>query len=318
MRQPITTPRDAVEREADLPSISALRAFVLSAQLRSFSRAADELDITQSGISRAVRGLEEIAGTALFERTGHGLVLTEPGRAYFEDVTALLSELGSATLRLSTYSRGSERLVIAALPSLGARWLAPRLGRFSQQNPTIDITVEAQIGHFDFTESAADVAIHYGNEPWADCLSEILMDEVLVPMCAPELLPRGQVASADMLLNLPLIQHMHRPTAWREWFRDAAIAHPNPTSGLKFEQYQMGIEAAKAGAGAILMPPFMVMEEMQQHRLIPLHATPMPTPWRYYLVYPKSKRSNPAVQKFRSWIKAEARRTQSQTAQLIK
>lgn len=316
MKTPNPAPRDAVEREGDLPSVSALRAFVMAAQFRSFSRAADELDITQSGISRAVRSIEDMAGTQLFERTGHGLVLTEPGSIYYDEITSILSELGAATLRLSTYAEVADQLTIATLPSLGGRWLAPRIGRFIAHNPAIEVSITAQIGHFDFEGSSIDAAIHYGNEVWAGCLSEMLMDEVLVPFCAPALL-RGTVPQARLLLDLPLIQHLHRPTAWREWFREVGIEHPNPTRGMRFEQYQMGIEAAKTGLGAILMPPFMVSEEIRNGQLVALHNLPVASPWRYYLVYPKAKRSKPAVQKFRSWIRAEARRSLQQTAQMI-
>ena len=185
MKSPIPAPRETVEREGELPAVTALRAFVTAAQLRSFSRAADELDITQSGVSRAVRSIEDMSGRQLFERTGSGLVLTEPGTIFYDEVTSILSELGAATLRLSTYGEGRDQLAIATLPSLGGRWLAPRIGRFVAANPAVEVSVAAQIGHFDFEGTHFDCAIHYGNETWAGCLSEMLMDEVLVPFCAP-------------------------------------------------------------------------------------------------------------------------------------
>lgn len=313
-----STPIDAIEREGNLPSLTGLRAFILAAQYKSFSRAAEELNITQSGVSRAVRSIEEITGTPLFERTGHGLVLTESGAAYFEEVSTLLSELGAATLRLATYKSTHESLNIATLPSLGSRWLAPRLIRFLKQNPTIDISVTGRIGHFEFEGSNLDAAIHYGSEAWPGSLSELIMDEVLVPMCAPALIRKGVVPNARLLFELTLIQHTHRPTAWREWFKDVGIDHPQPNQGPRFEQYQMGIEAAISGLGAILMPPFMVIDELTSGRLVLLHGVPVPTPWRYYLVYPKGKRSKPGVQKFRTFLRAEARRTAEQTLQLMR
>ncbi|MBB4234741.1 LysR family transcriptional regulator [Rhizobium esperanzae] len=310
-------PPDAIDREGNLPSLTALRAFVSASNNRSFSRAAEELGITQGGVSRAVRSIEEATGTQLFERTGHGLVLTESGAAYLEEVSSILSELAAATLRLSTYNRTSETLNIATLPSLGGRWLAPRLVRFLKQNPTIEISVTGRNGQFDFEGSAIDAAIHYGSEAWPGSMSERIMDEVLVPMCSPALLKSGTPADARLLVDLTLIQHLHRPTAWREWFKDVGIDHPHPNTGPRFEQYQMGIEAANSGLGAILMPPFMVMEELQSGRLVPLHKVAIPSPWRYYLVYPKSKRSKPAVQKLRTWLRGEARRTEEQTLQLL-
>ena len=307
------TPRDAVERETTLPSLAALRAFVLAAHYRNFSRAAEELGITQSGVSRAVRSIEDLAGVLLFERTGHGLVLTEPGAAYLQDISAVLSNLGTATLRLSTYRAGAESLHIATLPSLGSRWLAGRLVRFLRNNPAIEVTVTAQIGYFDFEGTDIDVAIHYGSEAWPGSLSEFLMDEVLLPMCHPSLVPSGAQATARLLFDLTLIQHTHRPTAWREWFREVGIEHPRPGAGPRFEQYQMGIEAALARLGAILMPPFMVLDELAGRRLVALHDVPIRSPWRYYLVYPKAKRGKPSVQKFRAWLRGEARRSSEQS-----
>lgn len=312
-----TTPRDAIEREGAIPSLPALRAFVLAAHYRNFSRAADELNITQSGVSRAVRSIEELTGTILFERTGHGLVLTEPGAAYLEDIAAVLGELGAATLRLGTYKSGSETLHLATLPSLGSRWLAPRLVRFVRQNPGIDLTVSAQIGEFDFERSDVDATIHYGSETWPGTLSELLMDEVLVPCCAPALIDRRATPSARLLHGLTLIQHTHRPTAWREWFREVGIEHARPSDGPRFEQYQMGIEAALSGLGAVLMPPFMVMGELNSGRLVPLHDSPVSSAWRYYLIYPKAKRSKPAVQRMRSWLRVEARQTRDETLRLF-
>lgn len=312
----VSVPQDAVDREGNLPSIAALRAFVLSAQYRNFSRAADELQITQSGVSRAVRSIEDASGTPLFERTGHGLVLTEPGAMYLAEAIEILGNLGSATLRLSTFREEAKRLQIASLPSLGSRWLAPRIGRFLDANPDVELTITASIGQFSFEGTDVDAAIHYGSDTWPDTQAEFLMDEVLIPVCRPDLVPRN--ADATALLSMRLIQHMHRPTAWREWFKTVGLNHPNPVAGPVFEQYQMGIEAALAGLGPIIMPPFMVTDEIMTGRLVPLHDTVVPAPWRYYLIYPRVKRSKPSLQKLRHWLRSEAKRSSDQTAQLFK
>lgn len=316
LRSP-TVPRHVVEREGFLPSISSLRAFVFSAQYRSFSQAAGELGVTQGGISRAIKGIEEMTGTKLFERTGHGLVLTEAGRAYLQEVQPIIEDLGAATLRLSTYADADETLTIASLPSLGGRWLVPRLKRFMTQHPNIELCVTAQIGHFDLEGSGVDCVIHYGNEAWSDSLSDMLMDEVTIPACIPDIVPRGREISADVLRDMVLIQHLHRPTAWRDWFRAADIPHPQPMAGPRYEQYQMGIEAALAGMGAVLMPPFMIASELAQGRLVILDRTTVHSPWRYYFIYPKSRRSKPALQRFRHWVRMEAKRTWAETQRIL-
>lgn len=310
-------PRDAIEREGGLPTIASIRAFVLAAHYRNFSRAAEALEITQSGVSRAVRSIEDATGTPLFERTGHGLVLTEPGAIYLAEMTELLASLGAATLRLSTFQNASERLHVASLPSLGSRWLAPRLRRFLALNPTIELTVTGSFGQFSFEGSDVDAAIHYGTDSWPNSQSEFLMDEVLIPVCVPSLL-RHEHREAGVLRDLVLIQHSHRPTAWREWFRDIGMHHPNPTAGPVFEQYQMGIESALSGMGAVLMPPFMILDELASGRFVPLHDMLVRSAWSYYLIYPRIKRSKPAVQKLRTWLRGEAKRTTEQTNQIFR
>ena len=308
----IGTPRDAIDREGSIPNLTALRAFVAAAQHRSFSRTADELGITQSGVSRAIRSIEVGSGAKLFERTGHGLVLTEAGRAFHEEVSALLLELRAATLRLATYNARSETLHIAAPPSLAARWLAPRLSGFLQRNPSINLTVTAEHGPADFDSDGFDAAIRFGSEAWPGTLSEFLMDEYLVPMCSPRLIDKGVEPHAGLLDRMVLIHHTHTPTSWREWFRVCGLDHARRHVGPCFEQYQMGIEAAKTGLGAILMPPFMVTDELATGSLVPLHREPMLSPWRYYLIYPKSKRAKPGVQKLKAWLRREARQTSEQ------
>lgn len=306
------TPREAVDREGGIPNLTALRAFVVAAQYRSFSRTAEELGITQSRVSRAIRSIEVGSGAKLFERTGHGLVLTEAGRVYHDEVAALLLELQSSTLRLSTYSARSETLHVTSLPSLGGRWLAPRLTSFLRQNPTINLTITAQHEHIDLEAGGYDAAIWYGSEAWPGTLSEFLTDEYLVPMCSAERVPRGRTPGAALLQGMVLIQHTHRPTAWREWFKACGFEHAAPHAGPRFEQYQMGIEAAKTGLGAILMPPFMVNDELATGALVPLHGEPMLSPWRYHLIYPNSKRTKPSLQRFKTWIRREAKKTNGQ------
>lgn len=301
-------PQDVLDRESVLPSTTALRTFVLAAQYRSFSRTAEELGITQGGVSRAVKSIETLTGCRLFERNARGLVLTQAGSVYLEQIKGLLNDLGTATFQLSNYDPSSQSLHIAVLPSLGSLWLAPRLVKFTSRFPNIVLMVTANIGIVDFIQSDIDCVIHYGTEAWpTGARSELLMHETLLPVCSPKLLPSRTTPNATLLLDMPLIQHTHRPTAWREWFKEVGILHPAPTSGNRFEQYQMGIQAAIAGMGAALMPPFLVAQEIASDKLIAMHNSSVLSAWQYHLVYPDAKRNNPNLQKFRSWLLNEAR-----------
>jgi DNA-binding transcriptional LysR family regulator len=302
-------PEDVVDREPVLPSTQALRTLVLAAQYRSFSRAAEELGITQGGVSRAIKSIETLTGRRMFERSPRGLVPTEAGAAYIERVRGLLAELGAATMRVRSYDGAAQSLHVATLPSLGSLWLAPRLPAFVAQHPEVALTVTANIGIIDFTESSVDCVIHYGSEAWpTGARSEPLMEETLLPYCSPLLLGPGEEAGPGTVLRLPLIHHTHRPSAWDDWLRKVGLTHPNPNAGCRFEQYQMGIRAALAGLGAMLMPPMLVADEVVAGRLVALHRAPVQSPWQYHFVYPEAKRANPALQRFRRWLHREASR----------
>jgi len=310
----VLVPVDVADRELVLPTVQAMRALVLAAQYRSFTRAAEELGITQGGVSRAIKGIEALVGRRLFERTPRGLEATHAGRLYVDQVRAALVELGAATLRVSNYDPTQKSLHVATLPSLGSLWLAPRIADFVQLHPDVALTVTASIGIVDFAQSGIDCVIHYGSEAWpTGARSEFLMPETLVPYCRPRLITGSQAADLRALVSLPLIQHTHRPSAWRDWFREVGIAHPNPTAGCRFEQYQMGIRAAVAGLGAALMPPMLVADEVGAGRLLALYDRPVVSAWSYYLVYPEAKRNESALKGFRTWLLRECRRERSRT-----
>jgi DNA-binding transcriptional LysR family regulator len=297
-------------RENLAPPLSALRAFVSAAHHMSFSKASEELGVTQSGVSRAIRSIEMIVGSSLFERTGHGLVLTEPGQRYLDRVRAILGDLETATIELATYRSTVASLTIASLPTFGVRFLIPRLGGFTRRHPEIQLTVVSRINPFEFERSGIDGAIHYGVDAWQGTLGDHLMDETLVPVASPQLLGGGD--PRDRFPSLPLIQHTHRPTAWREWLREMNWHHAQPDLGICFEQYNMGIHAALAGLGAALMPLFLVRRELADGSLVALTREPVGSRWSYFFVYPEAKRSNPALQRFRAWLKQDVRTADAQ------
>jgi LysR family transcriptional regulator, glycine cleavage system transcriptional activator len=303
----LSHPIDVEDREPTLPSMTALRTMVLVEKFGSFSRAAEELGITQSGVSRAIRSIEQITGQRIFERSARGLSTTESGKRYLAEVREILGELGAATLRFSSFDSAVTTLHVATLPSLGSLWLAPRLADFARKNPQISLIIAENIGVIDFEASSIDCVIHYGSTAWPQgARSEVLLRESLMPFAPPALL-QGRASDASTLLDVPLIQHAHRPTAWRDWFREVGIVHPGPTTGHRFEQYQMGIRAAAGGLGAVLMPPFLVEDEVAKGRLVPLHGKPIETAWTFQLVSPDTKRQNPAVRRFRTWLVGEIR-----------
>ena len=294
-------------RRGFLPPIGSLVAFECAARHESFSRAAEELHLTQSAISRQIRALEEVVGVALFERVRQRVVLSEAGRAYLDDVRRTLGELGEATHRVMGFAGSRGVLELAVLPTFGARWLVPRLGRFLALHPEVTVNLAARIEPFDFAADPFDAAIHVGQPAWAGGVLEHLMDEEVVPVARPDWLgARGLSTPAD-LARLPLLHQSTRPSAWADWFASVGVTTDAAWRGPRIDQFSMVAEAAACGLGAALVPRFLIEEELASGRLAVLFATPLATRSAYYVVHPASKGRSALLRAFEEWIVAEAK-----------
>ena len=290
-----------------LPSLSALRAFEAAARHLSFTKAASELGVTQSAISRQMRAMEELLGLRLFERTGHGLILTEAGGIYAHKIRTKLQDIETATLELLAYRGQGGELTIACLPTLGARWLVPRLNKFTTAHPEVLINIVTKIEPFEFAGLDIDAAFHFGEGAWPGALSDLLMPEYIVPVAHPELRKEmDKVGLQALLLNTPLLQATSRPQLWSHWFNMTGYNHPSPHVGPRFEHFHMVIRAAASKMGIALLPRLLVEEEILSGELVQLEDRLVPSNGDYYFVYPQSKRTNPNLQTFRTWIAREA------------
>ncbi|MEQ9448067.1 MAG: LysR family transcriptional regulator, partial [Rhodospirillaceae bacterium] len=231
---------DVFDRETTFPPIVALRTALLAERLRSFTRVADELGMTQSGVSRTISGLEKMTGRRLFVRSRGGVRPTRVGEIYLESVRQILSDLGAATMRVQTDGEDLRRIHVATLPSFGGLWLAPRISGFLARNPGVSVSVTSSIGAIDLSNSSVDCVIHYGTEAWSeDARCEFMMHETLVPYAAPALLDRlGVTPNVAALEHMTLIHHSHRPSAWRDWHAEIGRSYPETRQKVQFEQYQ--------------------------------------------------------------------------------
>lgn len=286
-----------------LPSLPALTVFEASARHGSFTRAAEELNLSQSAVSKRVASLEDFLGTALFERVRQRIVLTEAGQHYLARVREALEIMEEATMETLAFRSGGSILNIATLPSFGNRWLLPRIGRFSAVHPQISLNVTARQWPFDLTQENIDAAILYAASPWPGGPSVRLLGEEVIPVCAPGLLPEASLAA---LADLPLLHHRARPRAWQRWLEEGGAPTVNAFRGNRFEQFDMIIRAAMAGIGVGLVPRFMVEEELAEGLLDAPFSRAMRSAEAYYLVFPERKKGLPALQLFRTWILAEA------------
>ncbi len=286
-----------------LPSLPALTVFEASARHGSFTRAAEELNLTQSAVSKQIRSLEDFLGLHLFERVRQRIVLTKAGGLYLARVREALEIMETATMEALAFQGGNQMLNVATLPTFGTRWLAPRLEDFTRRHPDIALNVTARTWPFDLVQENVDLAIYYGEHPWPGGICDLLIDEEVVPVCAPKLqAPKGPLKSPRDLARLNLLHHRARPRAWKDWLHSVNQDTVNAFHGIRFEQFEMIIQAAIAGLGVALVPRFMVREELLRRSLVIPFDKPMTSAESYYLAYTERKRPLPAVQAFRAWI----------------
>lgn len=286
-----------------LPSLTSLQFFDAAARHLSFTRAAHELNVTQSAVSRQIRLLEEHIGRSLFHRIKQRLMLTESGKTYFISIRKILRQAEAATLQAMAYESEGGLLTIAALPTFGSRWLIPRLGDFANRYPDIQINLVTKLEPFDFSDSDIDVAIHFGRNVWPGAACHHLMSETIVPVAAPSLLGgKKPLRHPEDLRSYTLLQHATRPLAWQEWLHASGVKNIDGQVGPRFEQFYMVIQAAIAGLGIAVLPKFLIQEELSSSRLVVAIDLPVTSKYAYYLVHPENKAELKRIAIFRDWL----------------
>src|SRR3954469_12486819 len=208
-----------------LPSLNALKAFEAAARHESFTRAAEELFVTQGAVSHQVKALEVELGIKLFNRERQRLIITEAGREYLTVLRDALDRIALGTERL-VQRQTSGVLTVSTSPDFAAKWLVNRLGRFAEAHPSIDLRVSATMHHIDFVREEVDVAVRHGDGNWSGLDAVRLCTEQLFPVCSPKLLSgRNRIAKPSDLLKSPLL-HLDDSKAWSQWFDAAGIAEP--------------------------------------------------------------------------------------------
>ncbi|MGO4570405.1 LysR family transcriptional regulator [Microvirga sp. 2TAF3] len=294
-------------RRGFLPSVGNLLAFEATARHGSVSRAAEELNLTQSAVSRQIQQLEESLGVHLFSRSRQRVVLTDVGRMYAANVRTTLGDLSDATRQAIALSGTSGVLNLAVLPTFGTRWLIPRMPEFFARHPDVTVNFGVRLVPFDFAAEPFDAAIHFGQPHWPGAGCDLLMNEECVPVCSPAYRERENIRVPQDLTRATLLQQSTRSTAWAEWFAGVNVEIGNALRGPRFEQFAMVAQAAVAGLGAGLIPHFLIADELASGRLEILFPQSLISSGAYYLIYPEPKAEAPLVRSFRDWIKAKAR-----------
>lgn len=301
-----------------VPDIVNLQAFECAARHQNFSRAAQELNLTQSAVSRQIAELEQQTGLKLFERIRQRVVLSEAGQRLLPEVNRLLQQSERLMIGAIAARQMKASLKIATLPTFGTKWLVPRLKDFLVDNQDVAITVESRVAAFDLAEEGFDLAIHFGQPVWAGGVSTFLCNETVLPVANQEL-ARLQLAGREQdtridhaapvdLSGAPLLQLATRPKLWAEWFELNGLPTENAYTGIRFDQFSMIVAAVISGLGIGLLPTYLIEEELRSGLIVPLSTVPMTTPNAYFIIRPETKVTNTAADLFQAWLLSQVSR----------
>jgi LysR family glycine cleavage system transcriptional activator len=300
-----------------LPSLNGLRAFEAAARHLSFTKAAEELNVTQTAISHQIKRLEEELGLKLFARQNRSLALTADGRDYLPGIRAAFQDLRLATERLKRRENANV-LTVSTITSFAAKWLMPRVSKFQQQHPSIDVRVTTSTVLTDFGSDGVDVAIRYGHGKWPGLRSDWLMADELFPVCSPALL-KGEHpirTPADLKHHTLLYASRDMEDDWRLWLTAAGVSLEilkQPV--LQFDMIFMTVQAAIDGLGVAVGRTAFVESDLAAGRLVAPFDVTLPIDVGFYLVCPEQAADTPKISAFREWLLATAKRdTQSSTA----
>lgn len=298
-----------------LPPLNALKAFEAAARYESFTRAAEELCVTQGAVSHQVKALEAELGLKLFNRERQRLVITEAGRAYLEVVRDALDRIAAGTERL-LQRQSAGALTVSTSPNFAAKWLVHRLGRFAQVHPGIDLRVSAALHHVDFVREDVDLAIRHGDGQASGLHVTRLCVEELVPVCSPKLL-RGRNGLRKLSdLSRHTLLHVNDRTDWRKWLDAAGARNVDPSRGPVLNQASMALDAAVDGQGVALARSALAAWDLIGARLVQPFELALPVPYAYWIVCPKATAKLPKIVVFRDWLLAEAAEDERRLQQL--
>ncbi|WP_119300511.1 transcriptional regulator GcvA [Dongia deserti] len=284
----------------NLPPLNALRAFEASARLSSMQRAAHELNVTPSAISQQVQNLEQWLGFPLLERRARQVQPTAQGRTYLAAISGAFDQIAAATAELSAGAI-PRSICITCTPGFAVQWLVPRLQQFQDLHADIDVRIDASTRLIDLRGEDVDLAVRHGTGRYPGLVSEKLLDDDLIPVASPRLLTgRGRIRKPADLLHHRLL-HIETRDDWRLWFAAQGMEIDWRRGPLLIDT-AIGVQAAVAGKGVILVRRSLIADELASNRLVAPLPQGLSKGMAYYLVYPPENMGRPAVRAFRAWL----------------
>ncbi|EJM13862.1 transcriptional regulator [Pseudomonas sp. GM21] len=288
-----------------IPSTTALISFEAAARHESFTKAAQELSLTQGAICRQIASLEEFLSVELFRRSRRGVKLTEAGLSYSRRVATQLDAVERDTLSVMG-QQGANVIELAVVPTFGTQWLLPRLKDFQHKHPEVTVNLTNRTRPFLFADTDFDAAIYFGDADWSGTESHRLMGENPMPVCSPALLGKQTHLSPAEIAELPLLQQTTRPYAWRQWFNSKNLNIPRDMTGPRYELFSMLAQAAMHDMGIALIPPFLIQRELAEKRLVIANTQALSSIKAYYLMIPERKVESASLKAFRDWLLNQA------------
>jgi LysR family transcriptional regulator, glycine cleavage system transcriptional activator len=294
-----------------LPPLGALRAFEAAARSMSFSKAADELNVTPAAISHQIHALEQDLGVKLFHRRNRSVALTASARVLLPGLSEAFGQIRASVGRLRAHN-DSGTLTVTASPSFAAKWLVLRLHRFQERSPDIDVRLSATDEVVDLTNGDFDMGIRYGAGRYRGLEVELLLRNEVFPACSPYLIASGPpLRTPEDLRQHALIhdQTVERdpllPT-WAMWLKAAGVKGMPASPGLSFSAAHLALDAAIAGRGVVLALSIIAAADLAAGRLVRLFSLALPDPFAYYIATAPGALDRPKVKLFRDWLRQEA------------
>ncbi len=297
------------QRHKRLPPLNAIRAFEAAAKTGSLSSAGQSLFVSPAAVSQQVKLLEEHLNVKLFNRNRRGVELTEAGQMYLTYVHESFEKLRIGQQKVEQMGNRNA-LIVTAIPSFASKWLMPKMFKWMEINPDLEMRIEASNTAVNFNSSSSDFSICFGDKGHPGLLKNEMFRDTISPVCSPDIAKLENGDIIQLLQSQPLIhidwgdENVHLP-GWDDWLQHADLQDISSSRNLQLNYSSMAIEAAVQGKGIMLGQATMVQEELQTGRLVRLSKISLPLNKSYYLIYPKRTLLKPMAAEFLSWLKQE-------------
>lgn len=289
-----------------IPPLNPLHVFEVAARLGNFTKAAEELNVTQSAVSRQIGTLENFLKVRLFHRGRTGVSLTKIGKSYFREIEAAFSAIASSTAQVLK-SGAAQQLHVCVYPTFAVKWLVPRMEDFNSRYPVIEVRVTTNVHEVDFVGENVDLAIRLLPDSDAEPRYIKLFTDVIQPVCSPALLESGRhcPVSIEALGRFRLLHSRYRRADWRDWLSAMGV-EDIADRGIEFPSSVLTYQAAVEGLGVAMGQIRLLEHDLGSGRLVPLFDRQLERPMSYYVVWPKNTEPNYKARAFIHWLQRQA------------